>query len=291
MQLPGQQKFVANLAALQAQLLKIRFDSIGCLFDTPEGKSVVGPLGESCIYPFFLEKYRGPFTSSRAFIQAHLDTELDLLITDVTEWERRWYNTSDPSDIFTSTYALKWFELFSKGLQGLPIESAPDSFVLFHGDMGFGNVLVSYQNPTEITGIIDWEGSRIAPVWDAYLYLKFFNIPPERETDEIARLRDIEDKIFDDAEPELYRSPLNLGGLLRIIRYGPLNGRSRRSMDKRFLAWYQWACENGHSDQVSSFHKLKQYITEVSSESFRACILPTPSKSKVLRKFPKGFLR
>ncbi|KAJ7801275.1 hypothetical protein B0H14DRAFT_2615483 [Mycena olivaceomarginata] len=41
-----------------------------------------------------------------------------------------------------------------------------ETFVLFRDDFNSGNILVSWSDPTEVVGILDWEGSRISPLWD-----------------------------------------------------------------------------------------------------------------------------
>lgn len=40
--------------------------------------------------------------------------------------------------------------------------------VLSHPDYHFSNIVVSHEDPTLITGVIDWECAAVLPLWDAY---------------------------------------------------------------------------------------------------------------------------
>ena len=39
---------------------------------------------------------------------------------------------------------------------------------LSHPDFHFSNILVSHDDPTVVTGVVDWEHTAVLPFWDAY---------------------------------------------------------------------------------------------------------------------------
>ena len=48
------------------------------------------------------------------------------------------------------------------------IDPSIDHFVLFHEDIRTNNILVAYDDPTRVVGIVDWEGARIRPMWSCF---------------------------------------------------------------------------------------------------------------------------
>lgn len=65
--------------------------------------------------------------------------------------------------------AQNWLSLLAEGISGLQddILDPPDNpYVLFHDDFQLANIVVSADNPSKVVGLLDWEGSRICPVWD-----------------------------------------------------------------------------------------------------------------------------
>ncbi|KAJ6505839.1 kinase-like domain-containing protein [Mycena vitilis] len=165
----GRRKIMTRLADFQAQLLALTFPIIGCLVDD---NGTVGPLGLSCTYPFMLTKNnRGPFASSKDFLLAHVHAELDLLTIHPAEWTEqrlKWGGCNGGFDDVSRESAITWLQLLLDGIKALPTDQlAPtETFVLFHNDFNSGNILVSWSDPTEVVGILDWEGSRISPLWD-----------------------------------------------------------------------------------------------------------------------------
>src|ERR1700735_5853801 len=49
-----------------------------------------------------------------------------------------------------------------------PIPDGACRPALSHPDFHFSNILVSQQDPTVVTGIVDWEFASILPLWAAY---------------------------------------------------------------------------------------------------------------------------
>ena len=93
----------------------------------------------------------------------------------------------------TSSKKLRTMEALSNAFllilpQVCPHEASGKAFVLHHRDLNTGNILV---DPTSyrVTGIVDWEMTRLAPTWMASVHLVF--------------LQDIDFMISDEAEPPI----------------------------------------------------------------------------------------
>jgi hypothetical protein len=67
------------------------------------------------------------------------------------------------------------------------------SFFLRHDDLSFGNVLVAFDDPSKIVGIVDWEGATVVSLW-SYFHGDFIldnvvSLSSEQEFVELAELR------------------------------------------------------------------------------------------------------
>ncbi|KAJ7689800.1 kinase-like domain-containing protein [Mycena rosella] len=251
----GRQKVITQLADFQAQLLSLEFPTIGCLIDE---NGTVGPLGLSCTYPFALRNTnRGPFSSSKDFLLAHVNAELDLLTNHAADWtERRttWAACNGGFDDLPATYAIQWFRLLLDGITALPSDllDPPESpFVLFHDDFNEGNVLVSYSDPTQVVGIIDWEGSRISPVWDPRRLCSVLRHDMVDDPDEFASLKEMQTDILQDAQLYTAYSKLHLARLLHITDYSHSVQSTRSHLDGLFMEWFD-GDSNGVDNKVQN---------------------------------------
>lgn len=64
-------------------------------------------------------------------------------------------------------YISTWYTLLCKAIDSLNFDafdlpSCP--VVLRHDDLNLGNILVAWDDPTYVVGIVDWEGSRCVPL-------------------------------------------------------------------------------------------------------------------------------
>lgn len=160
-------------------------------------------------------------------------------------------------------YAITWFQLFSEGLQGLPFDDPPEfPFVLYHDDFDTHNILVSHSDPTMVVGILDWEGSRIAPLWDRLRLGRILTDSSVDDPDELRRLRTMELDIHQDAQLYTGYSRLHLMRLLRIADYGHSIRSKRAELEGLFLEWHAGVCAAGRSDEIHSFRKLKEFIEQ-----------------------------
>lgn len=161
---------VDRIAAIQRTMLAMRFPSIGSIVD--EDGTVIGRLGRSCAAPPILRVgHRGPFASSKDFMLAYIDSELQYVREDTVKWmaarEIRSDYNGGASDV-TAEFATEWLELAHDAVAGLPDTTFQDEqFSLFHDDFGLANIMVSSEDNTLITAVLDWEGCRISPSWNA----------------------------------------------------------------------------------------------------------------------------
>ncbi|KAJ7772243.1 kinase-like domain-containing protein [Mycena metata] len=135
------QHVVAQWAPMHAELSNQTFKAIGCF--TQSGS--VGPLLPSSTAPYFLRKpHWGPFRSTPEFLEGHVRSALHGLAADS---ENR-----------------NFLERLLVTICALPAEKFHNErFVLSHGDLNAANIL--HTPPSNIVGIIDWQGSSILPVW------------------------------------------------------------------------------------------------------------------------------
>ncbi|KAJ7490835.1 kinase-like domain-containing protein [Mycena latifolia] len=258
-------KVVAQLADFQAQLLQLEFPTIGCLVDE---NGTVGPLGLSCTYPFALRNStdRGPFSSSRDFLLAYVRAELDLLTRRLAYWteqRRTWSACNGGFDDLPASYAVEWFQLLLDGITALPADllDPPDcAFVLFHDDFNEGNIIVSRSDPTEVVGIIDWEGSRISPLWDPRRLCSVLRKDVVEDPDEFAELKEMQTDILQDAQLYTGYSKLHLARLLHIADYGHSFQSTRAHLDGLFVEWFDGVCATGRGAHLEPFRPLKKFI-------------------------------
>ncbi|KAF7361179.1 Altered inheritance of mitochondria protein 9, mitochondrial [Mycena sanguinolenta] len=260
MSLQQRQQLVIQLADMETELLNIRFPAIGCLIDA---SGTVVPLGPSSTYPFAIRSpYNGPFVTSKEFFVAHARSELDLLTKTPEEWTKQrafWSNINGGFDDISASYAIQWFQL--DGFNALaPEEFEPQHFALFHDDFDMKNILVS--DSGTIVGIIDWEGSRICPLWNNSRYSAFLRDPRALDDDnEVASLRQLQKEIIERKTGNKYpgSSSMRLGALLYMVDYTHSVRSSRATLDNLFLAWFN-VITIGYMKELKPFLPLKHFI-------------------------------
>lgn len=262
---PATKDVVRQVAGIQAQLLQIRFPTIGSIIDE---HGTVGPLGLSATYPFNLrDPHRGPFASSKEFLEAHVRCELSL-IADPNQWalqRARWQNLNGGTDDMPLAYALRWFSLLLSAILALPSEVfEPPHFSLSHDDFSLSNILVSPSGT--VTGLVDWQGSRICPLWNDARYATFLQDPNVLEDQqELDSLRELHhDTIFQEIGLYPGDSRLRLDYLLHITDYSYSVVASRANLDDLFLDWFAVVVSAGYEEELQPFLALKQFI-EVTS--------------------------
>ncbi|KAJ6452285.1 kinase-like domain-containing protein [Mycena sanguinolenta] len=257
------QQLVTQLAEIEAELLNTKFSAIGCIVDA---NGTVGPPGLSSTYPFAIRHpYDGPFATSKEFLIAHARSELDLLTEAPQEWARQrafWSNINGGFDDIPASYAIQWFQLLLDGFNALASEEfEPQHFALFHDDFDMKNILVS--DSGTVVGVIDWEGSRICPLWNNSRYSAFLRDPRVLDDeDEVASLRQLQKDIIERKTRNKYpgSSPLRLGTLLYMVDYTHSVRSSRATLDNLFLAWFNVITRIGYVRELKPFLPLKHFI-------------------------------
>lgn len=181
MSLEAKFKIAGEMAGFIAQLESLRFPMIGNLYFRDEKKTGRIPvpndldfeLGEMIHMDFFLynriqiDGHRGPFPDPASWLTALIETEIAslglLLPPDHPDF--------DPETLVLDLCTEKNTILRNchQLLRLLPLifksgRSGKEQYVLYHGDLNAGNILI---NPIslEITGVIDWELASTYPLW------------------------------------------------------------------------------------------------------------------------------
>jgi len=102
-----------------------------------------------------------------------------------------------------------------------------DHFVLFHEDIRTNNILVAYDDPTRVVGIVDWEGARVLPMWSCFEESQVAE-PLFTTSEQYLPLRELRRQIMFDMEPGLCRVDNEVGLALQrlhdLVSY-PLSAR------------------------------------------------------------------
>ncbi|KAJ7170853.1 hypothetical protein C8R43DRAFT_981291 [Mycena crocata] len=177
---------VAGVADHVLQLFhKIRFDASGSLYTAPDGDFVVGPI---IAIPFYraldgvarltepdegLASYRGPFKNAANYLRSPLEAELHV----VQHHRERILETELEGDKARLEQGIRVLE---KAIQlalvypgdlavSEPLTTPGQPFSLRMDDFRLSNIMID-KNTGSITGLIDFEGAQIAPLWEcAYL--------------------------------------------------------------------------------------------------------------------------
>ncbi|KAJ7073964.1 hypothetical protein C8F01DRAFT_5439 [Mycena amicta] len=253
---------VREVAHVEAQLLQAPLSMIGNLIDDD---GTVGPLAPSSTYPETLrDPHRGPFPSSKSLLEAHLRCEL-LLIRDCNQWtlqRTKWRNLNGGVADMPFAYAILWFSLLLAAIHAVPSEefNEPAHFTLYHDDLTLNNILVSPAGT--VVGLVDWQGSRVRPLWDATRNTHFlqdenlFDDPVEWN----ALLEIQQDVIFAETGFHPGSSPLRLVDLFHIVNYSHSVCSSRAHMDGIFLQWFENVASFGYKEWLEPFLPLKLFI-------------------------------
>ncbi|KAJ7634632.1 kinase-like domain-containing protein [Roridomyces roridus] len=254
-------EIVRQIATIQSQLLRIPFPAIGNLMDN---QGTLGPLGLFSTYPFNLrEPHRGPFTSAKEFFEAHIRSEF-LLISNRVEWDSGrvfWKDLNGGVDAMSATYATQWLSLLLAAILDVPPDDFDSPFILTHDDFSESNLLVSPEG-SEIVGLVDWQGSRVCPLWNGRRFETFLDHPRIlADQEELESLRELHsDTILEQTDEYIGFSPLRLNSLLRLADYSQSVMSSRDKLNSMFLKWYTAVVSDGYEDRLEPFLPLKLFI-------------------------------
>lgn len=182
----------SSVADIWSQLLSLRFQSIGSLTFT-KGQITVGPvallpssrLGD--VSPPLQHKC-GPFSDTAQWLRALAHSDLSYVNT-------RYPMTKQ--DLINVDNALLIIEKNSPFFTNCPDNILLSSISLRPVDLCPYNILVSFDDPTKIVGVIDWEGTVTNPIWN--ISPVFFSSALIYDNDALAReTEDLEIYLWDE---------------------------------------------------------------------------------------------
>ncbi|KAL0958450.1 hypothetical protein HGRIS_000592 [Hohenbuehelia grisea] len=163
-------KLIAQLAQINVTLMKAcSFKQIGSIFSV-DGAFSIEPIVPSC-FPWVFRRDlgldRGPWASEREYLGACATRELDWINRHQGELAAAWTKEDmGPGEIVAGyTELLHRLQVEISRLEWLDRPyGGLGPFILYHPDLGLGNIIVQEDDPIMITGIIDWECSYAAPL-------------------------------------------------------------------------------------------------------------------------------
>ncbi|KAK0471284.1 hypothetical protein IW261DRAFT_1612156 [Armillaria novae-zelandiae] len=174
-----------SVADIWSRLLRLRFKSIGSIYEQQDGSEsryFIGPMTYipdtgSIASPEATTS--GPFSSTREWLVAAAMGKLNAT--------RRL-----PSD-FDYEQARKWQGTVIDVVQNSPLLDSSNTLdheqiVLGHVDYSLHNILVDREDPTRIVAVADWEGARTVPMWAANPVFRWPLFLPESK---VAHLRQL----------------------------------------------------------------------------------------------------
>ncbi|KAF8825487.1 hypothetical protein HHX47_DHR6000057 [Lentinula edodes] len=186
------QVVVAEVAKCILQLFHLRFDTGGSLYHEPGSSAnsfIVGPVVSTPFYRALdgvvrfpneltapdLRRYRGPFLSPTSYVRSPLETELHILRVQnlrrhVLEHELDGDEECLEQGIRVLEKAVKLASIYPGDICiSSPLTTPGNPFSLRMDDFRLSNVMID-ENTGHITGLIDFEGATIAPLWEcAYM--------------------------------------------------------------------------------------------------------------------------
>jgi Phosphotransferase enzyme family len=162
-----------QVSSIEAELLKARLPSIGCIYGDPLTGFEVRRLGLSVSRPFKLRSDRGPWSSIRSYLKACISAEQTWL-TECPEAcvlsRRRAYPDEPPNSHIS--YFMPLVAILGRIVGNAEFLDRVDPsiahFSLFHDDFSSSNILVGYEDCDRVVGVVDWEGARVLPMWACY---------------------------------------------------------------------------------------------------------------------------
>ncbi|KAF8469344.1 kinase-like domain-containing protein [Gautieria morchelliformis] len=206
MSIDQRQKVGLAVVDVWAQLMRLRFGAIGSI-NSPGNDAETFYVGPMTFMPTNVGKTTGPpprskcgpFSCARDWLLALARLDMRFLNeAPLTEEEK-----SRMIPVISDTEAAPLPYLDNSEAS----DPSPQSTnVLFHVDLGVHNIMVDSDDPTIITGIIDWEGACVVPLWS--ILPRFSNplrapyITKPDELGALEELRSLMERTLSDAVPE-----------------------------------------------------------------------------------------
>ena len=171
---------IKSLGKIYGAILSLNFEGYGSLKpDSSTQSSMLGPL----VDPIPSLHRHQPLTDTGPWPASQpVGPHLALAIREVQwlesatgrqlfdEWRERMHPKEDRSKSFPAFLELAQtlVDIVPHMYSLFPIPDGACRPALSHPDFHFSNILVSQQDPTVVTGIVDWEFASILPLWAAY---------------------------------------------------------------------------------------------------------------------------
>ncbi|KAF7326629.1 Kinase-like protein [Mycena venus] len=186
---------VSEVADYIIQLFRLRFEVGGSLYRGPEKKEFVGPIVATPFYRALdgvvrfaqpvdrnITLYRGPFQNASAYLRSFLDAELRLVE------DRRHHILKHELD-GNEEVLERGIRVLKKAVQlslvypgnlcvSEPLTSPGRPFSLRMDDFRLSNMMIDRESG-HITGVIDFEGATVAPLWECAYMPRWLQDPGE----------------------------------------------------------------------------------------------------------------
>lgn len=257
-------KIVIQIANYEAQLLRLRIPSIGRIFRSlgpNEHDSTHSPRKNPLLNPTYfvgslgfpvLSSYKfdvqdaGPWTTASDYIVSSINNQLFYVTKRIPECVATRKSSLAPQGKHDSPDVMHYLQTAWKLLlktvgvclatPRLQFLSDPNShhFTLHHPDLGVTNVMISYDDTTRVTGIIDWEGTTILPIWS--------NTGQRLLDADEVELKALRLQILNDAIPDYGQicgiaEEFSLNYLIRIAQYNSVAWMDRLAINNLLLTW------------------------------------------------------
>ncbi|KAF8525615.1 hypothetical protein BU17DRAFT_62756 [Hysterangium stoloniferum] len=259
------ERVVLQVADYEAQLLCCHFPMIGSLIEDTSAAAIrMDRMGHPRILDYARPENSGPWPSSHEFLKAYVRAELELLEGAPETWQReraKNHTLHGDSDGAPLEYMISWYRLLQKGIyqwtpayprDDEPSQDAP--FVLRHIDLSVTNIMVAFDDPTRVVGIIDWEGACVVPLWSTVLGNGFLGSLPRDH-----KLHKLRRDIHISREPAVWaaiREGSTVRSLFYLVAFHYSIRRSPKDLNAMFMESYQYWPKS----DADAFQELVDFI-------------------------------
>jgi hypothetical protein len=214
----------------------------------PDLNYFIGSLGHPVLNEGIFDVHdAGPWTTSAAYIRSSLSNQ-PLYITERSSEciaaRKKWLageETQDEEDIMEYLRAV--LNIFSQSVNACLSDAAfsllsdPNAahFTIHHLDLHSPKIMISYDDTTLVTGIVDWESAAVLPVWSNPTGQRLLDAD-ERELLG-TRLQILNEQVPYYQEICDMAKQLSLNYLITIIQYGFSHWMERRAINDLHLRW------------------------------------------------------
>ncbi|KAF8513380.1 hypothetical protein JB92DRAFT_2924101 [Gautieria morchelliformis] len=205
MSIDQRQKVGLAVVNVWAQLMRLRFGAIGSI-NSPGDDDTTLYVGPMTFMPTTIGKAVAPARSKCGPFSCARDWLLALARLDMRFLNEAPLKEEEKSRMIPVISATKAAPLPYLDSSDASDPSPRSTNVLFHVDLGVHNIMVDSDDPTIITGVIDWEGACVVPLWS--ILPRFSNplrAPYITKPDELGALEELRclmERTLSDAVPE-----------------------------------------------------------------------------------------